>query len=61
MPVSSILFMALAAVMVLVGLLIVAVAEGYFYAWGLMLAAFGLFYGYGIVKRHYDAKDRAAH
>ncbi|MFN3447067.1 MAG: hypothetical protein ACK44F_00080 [Roseococcus sp.] len=61
MPVSSVLFMVLAAAMVLVGLLIIAVAEGYLYAWGIMLAAFGLFYGYGIVKRHFDAKDRAAH
>ncbi|MCX8132812.1 MAG: hypothetical protein N3D18_02465 [Roseococcus sp.] len=61
MPVSSVLFMVLAAALALVGLLIVAVAEGYFYAWGVMLTAFGLFYGYGIVKRHFDAKDRAAH
>lgn len=60
MPVSSFVFMILAGICVLVGMLIVAVAEGYFYAWGIMLVAFGLFYGYGIVKRHFDAKDHAA-
>jgi len=59
MPVSSYVFMVMAALMVLVGMLVVVVAEGFFYAWGMMLMAFGLFYGYGIVKRFYDEQDRA--
>lgn len=59
MPVSSLVFMVMAALMVLVGMFVVAVAEGFFYAWGLMLMGFGLFYGYGIVKRYFDAQDRA--
>ena len=59
MPVSSIFFMVLAGLMVLAGMFTVAVAEGFFYAWGIMLMGFGLWYGYGIVKRHYDALDRA--
>ncbi len=61
MPVSSYVFMVMAGLMVLAGLVVVAVGEGFFYAWGLMLIGFGLFYGYGIVKRFYDAQDRARH
>lgn len=59
MPASSLFFMVLAGLMVLVGMFTVAVAEGFLYAWGMMLMAFGLWHGYGIVKRHYDALDRA--
>ncbi|MBB3897732.1 hypothetical protein [Roseococcus suduntuyensis] len=58
MPVSSVVFMVMAALMVLAGMFVVTLAEGFFYAWGLMLIAFGLFYGYGIVKRYFDAQDR---
>lgn len=61
MPVSSFVFMVMAALMVLVGLFTIAVGEGYLYLWGLMLTGFGLFYGYGIVKRYYDARDAADH
>jgi uncharacterized Tic20 family protein len=59
MPVSSFVFMVMAGLMVLAGLFIIAVGEGFLYTWGFMLALFGLFYGYGIVKRYYDARDAA--
>lgn len=61
MPISSAVFMGVAGLMVLVGLFAATVAEGYFYGFSLMLIAFGLFYGYGIVKRYYDAKDSGQH
>ncbi|MCU0887724.1 MAG: hypothetical protein MUF65_12465 [Rubritepida sp.] len=61
MPASSFFFLVMAALITLTGLFAITVAEGYFYAWSLMLTGFGLFYGYGIVKRHYDAKDAARH
>jgi len=61
MPVSSFVFMVMAGLMVLVGLFTIAVAEGFLYAWGVMLALFGLVYGYSILKRYYDARDAAEH
>jgi hypothetical protein len=54
MPISSIFFMILAGIFALIGLFGAAVAEGYLYAYSLMLIGFGLFYGFGIIKRHYD-------
>lgn len=54
MPISSFFFMVLAGILALVGLFGAAVAEGYLYAFSLMLIGFGLFYGLGIIKRHYD-------
>lgn len=57
MPISSIFFMVLAAVFALIGLFGAAVAEGYLYVYSLMLIGFGLFYGFGIIKRHYDLKS----
>lgn len=61
MPISSAVFMVLAALCVLVGLFAATVAEGYFYTFSVLLIAFGLLYGYGVVKRYYDAKDAARH
>lgn len=57
MPISSIFFMVLAAVFALIGLFGAAVAEGYLYVYSLMLIGFGLSYGFGIIKRHYDLKS----
>ena len=53
MPISSFFFMVLAGALALVGLFGAAVAEGYLHAFSLMLVGFGLFYGFGIIKRHY--------
>jgi hypothetical protein len=54
MPISSVFFLVLSAVFALIGLFGAAKAEGYLYAYSLMLIAFGLFLGFGIIKRHYD-------
>lgn len=59
MPISSLVFLLLSALMTLAGLVVIAVGEGYFYAWGFMLAGFGLFHAYGIVKRHFDVLEAA--
>ena len=55
MPVSSGFFMVLSGVFALIGLFGAAASEGYLYAFSLMLIGFGLFLGFGIIKRHYDA------
>lgn len=57
MPISSAIFMVISGLTALIGLFAATVAEGYFYAFSLMLIAFGLFFGYGTLKRHFDAKD----
>ncbi len=54
MPISSSFFMVLAGVFALIGLFGAAASEGYLYAYSLMLIGFGLFLGFGIIKRHYD-------
>lgn len=61
MPISSGFFLVLSGILALVGLFGAAASEGYLYAFSLMLIGFGLFYGYGIIKRHFDAKDAANH
>jgi hypothetical protein len=61
MSASAFVFLVISALVVLAGLVVIAVGEGYMYAWGFMLTAFGLFFGYGIVKRHFDAVDAARH
>jgi hypothetical protein len=57
MPISSGFFLALSGIFALIGLFGAAAAEGYLYAYSLMLIGFGLFFGFGIIKRHYDALD----
>lgn len=58
MPVSSWFFLMLSGLFALAGVFALAVAEGYFYTWALMLVGFGLFLGFGIIKRHFDAQER---
>jgi len=60
MPISSAVFMVMAALCVVAGLFAATVAEGYFYTFAVLLMAFGLIYGYGVVKRYYDLKDAGA-
>lgn len=57
MPISSGFFLVLSGIFALIGLFGAAVAEGYLYAYSLMLIGFGLFYGFGIIKRHFDAQQ----
>lgn len=57
MPISSWFFLALSGIFALVGLFALSVAEGYFGFWSLMLVGFGLFLGFGIIKRHFDARE----
>jgi len=47
--------------MTLIGLFGAAAADGYLHTFSMLLMFFGLFYGYGIIKRYYDAKDAANH
>lgn len=54
MPISSVFFLVLSGMFALVGLFGVARAEGYLYVYCLLLIAFALFLGFGIIKRHYD-------
>jgi hypothetical protein len=61
MPISSGFFLVLSAIFALIGLFGATVAEGYLYAYSLMLIGFGLFFGFGIIKRHFDAQDAARH
>ena len=61
MPASSAFFMIMAGLMTLVGLFGATVAEGYLYAFSMMLMFFGLFYGYSVIKRYYDLKDAERH
>jgi len=61
MPASSAFFMILAGVMTLIGLFGAAAAEGYLHTFSMLLMFFGMFYGYGIIKRYYDLKDAARH
>lgn len=55
MPISSGFFIALYIVFALVGLFGAARADGYLYAFSLLLMAFGVLMGLGVIKRHYDA------
>lgn len=58
MPISSGFFIALYLVFALVGLFGAARAEGYLYGFSLMLLAFALWMAFGVIKRHFDAKQQ---
>ncbi|MFL1463196.1 hypothetical protein ACI6QG_13395 [Roseococcus sp. DSY-14] len=54
-------FIAFHALTALVGLFTLAAGEGYLATFGGLMTLFGLLMAYGVVKRHYDAQDAAAH
>ncbi|MGG5809201.1 hypothetical protein [Falsiroseomonas sp. CW058] len=55
-------FLALSGLMALIGLTIAAAATtGPFTAFGFALFAFGVLFGFFLIKRHFDEKDAAQH
>lgn len=61
MPISSGFFLVFSALIALLGLFSATVAEGYLYAFSLGMIVFGLLFGYGVIKRHFDMQDAKSH
>ncbi len=57
MPPSRPFFLALSAIIVVVGLLAAAWADDYLHGFGLALVGFGMFFAGTIVKRHFDEQE----
>jgi hypothetical protein len=51
---SRLFFIAFSIIIALVGLLTASIAHDYLYVFGLGLFGFGVLFGFGCVKRHFD-------
>ena len=58
---SNIFFLVFSGVIALVGLLAAGMAHGYLQFFGFTLFLFGLLFGFGCIKRHFDTQDAARH
>ncbi|MDO9711285.1 hypothetical protein [Paracraurococcus lichenis] len=58
---STAFFLVFSALIALVGLLAAATAHDYLQFFGVALFAFGVLFGYGCIKRHFDAREAKAH
>lgn len=57
---SRIVFLLLSGLIALVGLLTAASAHDYMQVFGFGLFGFGVLFGFGCIKRHFDERDAAA-
>ncbi|WP_160120596.1 hypothetical protein [Rhodovarius lipocyclicus] len=57
MVAGRVFFLALSALIALVGLFTAARSEGYLNFFGFALLAFGVLFGLSVVKRHFDEAD----
>lgn len=58
---STAFFLVLSGLIAVVGLFAAAMAHDYLQFFGLALFAFGTLFGFGCIKRHYDAQEAARH
>ncbi len=57
MTAGRVFFLALAAIIAVVGLFAAAAADDYLHGFGLALTGFGLFFAASTVKRHFDEQE----
>ena len=58
---STAFFLVFSGIIALVGLLAAGMAHDYLQFFGFALFLFGLVFGFGCIKRHFDAQDAAKH
>ncbi len=57
---STWFFIVFSAIIALVGIITAGAAEDFLQVFGFALFAFGVLFGYGCVKRHFDRAEEAA-
>jgi hypothetical protein len=58
---SNVFFLIFSGIIALVGLLAAGMAHDYLQFFGIALFLFGLLFGFGCIKRHFDTQDAARH